>query len=200
MNELGANTFQELPESALENLGDDDVSTKPAAVLVPFIVEGDEAKSVIVMTRTTSVSHHKGQVSFPGGMVENQDASAIDTALRETYEEIGLGREHFTVLGVSESVSTRTKTGFITPVVATCTRDALNDIVLSTEEVQSLHIIDLEKLVQPDVYTSEIWDFGELSATIHMYFAIDDQGNNVFIWGATAHMLTDLLTSISALS
>lgn len=184
----------DLPDSAIEDLGDNDSALRPAAVLVPFIVdENGNVDAVIVMTRTMTVSRHKGQVSFPGGMVEVGDKDLITTALRETQEEIGISPESFQIIGIRNTVSTRANTGQITPVVATTTRQALDQIQSNSDEVDQLHIIPITSLLQPDAYMCEVWDFGEMSPTIHMYFTHDNNNLPVFIWGATAHMLTEIL-------
>src|SRR5262245_31087659 len=68
------------------------------AVLVPlYIVDG--TPHVILTQRTSRVEHHQGQVSFPGGMCEPADPDHIATALRESFEEIGLAADHVEVLG-----------------------------------------------------------------------------------------------------
>ncbi len=184
----------ELPEAAVEDLGDNDVATQPSAVLVPFIV-GDKGNidSVIVMTRTMTVSHHKGQVSFPGGMVEKSDSDIVETALRETHEETGIDPESFHVLGTRSPAHTRTGRGQITPVIATCPPSVLEQFSPNASEVDTLHVVSVQSLLAPDAYMSEIWDFPTMSVTIHMYFVHDENDQPVFIWGATAHMLTDIL-------
>lgn len=183
-----------LPEEAIEDLGDNDKVERPSAVLVPFI-EGDKGdlESVIVMTRTNTVSRHKGQVSFPGGMVEKSDADVVDTALRETFEEIGVSPESFEVLGTRSPAHTRTGRGLITPVIATCRPSVKEQFSINADEVDILHVVPLESLLAPDAYMSEIWDFPTMSVTIHNYFVHDENGTPVFIWGATAHILTDIL-------
>jgi 8-oxo-dGTP pyrophosphatase MutT (NUDIX family) len=189
----------EIPEAALEELGDNDLVTKPAAVLVPFVVNSSGViDSVIVMTRTMDVSHHKGQVSFPGGMVEPGDKNVVHTALRETHEEIGVSPEKFRILGTLTDVTTRSRSGLITPVVALCDEASLDAIAINDAEVETLHRISLEPLLAPDHYANEIWDFGSMSATIHMFFARDTDQRDVFIWGATAHILTDALHCLKA--
>lgn len=80
---------KELPSSLIENL-EDEFTSRPAAVLVPFIVSGDKIDSLIVMTRTMEVSHHKGQVSFPGGMTELGDKDSAATALRKPTKKLEL--------------------------------------------------------------------------------------------------------------
>ena len=92
---------------------------RPAAVLVPIVLREPEP-TVLLTRRTDHLHHHPGQVSFPGGRVEDQDASPIDTALRETEEEISLRRTHVELLGCLPQY--QTGTGFdITPVVGLVT-------------------------------------------------------------------------------
>src|SRR5690606_16853704 len=96
----------ELPAAALT----------PAAVLFP-IVWREEGHTVLLTQRTAHLKDHPGQISFPGGRVEAEDGSPLETALRETEEEIGLARDHVSVLGYLPEY--RTGTGFrVTPVVA----------------------------------------------------------------------------------
>jgi hypothetical protein len=71
---------------------------RPAAVLVPLI-DRPEGISVLLTQRTPHLSAHAGQISFPGGRIEGSDADAIEAALRETEEEIGLRREYVRVIG-----------------------------------------------------------------------------------------------------
>ena len=86
-----------------------------AAVLVPLVLR-DEL-TVLLTQRTDHLSDHPGQISFPGGRTEPEDADATATALREAQEEIGLGAAHVDVLGALPIYTTGT--GFIvTPVVA----------------------------------------------------------------------------------
>ena len=87
----------------------------PAAVLVPIVDRGSEL-TVILTRRTDDLPDHAGQISFPGGRQEPGDGGPEGAALRETEEEIGLGRAHVTLLGrLDEYV---TGTGFsVIPVV-----------------------------------------------------------------------------------
>lgn len=197
LNEISRN---ELSEVELENLGDNDIATKPAAVLVPLItnVAGDEIDSIILMTRTMTVSHHKGQVSFPGGMVEVSDEDVVQAALRETQEETGISPESFEIMGTRSPTHTRSRNGIITPVLATCDVSVVSQFDPSSGEVDTLHVVPVAGLLAPDSYVSELWDFPTMSATIHMYFVRDTNGLPVFIWGATAHILTDVLHCLNS--
>src|ERR1700757_4336874 len=88
---------------------------RPAAVLVP-LVDRMDGMSVLLTQRTAHLSAHAGQIAFPGGRLEPEDPDAAAAALRETEEEIGLPREHVTLIGRLDTYVTGT--GFeITPVV-----------------------------------------------------------------------------------
>ena len=87
-----------------------------ASVLVPLILRDDEL-TVLLTQRTDHLADHPGQISFPGGRAEPEDADPTATALREAQEEIGLDAVHVDVLGTLPIYTTGT--GFIvTPVVA----------------------------------------------------------------------------------
>ena len=88
---------------------------RPAAVLVPLYAKAGEV-FLVLQVRTYNVDQHKGQISFPGGMRDPQDRDAVDTALRESCEEIGLRPQDVQVVGLLDD--SLTITGFrITPVV-----------------------------------------------------------------------------------
>ena len=80
---------------------------RPAAVLVPLI-DRAEGMSVLLTQRTPHLSAHAGQISFPGGRIEESDADATAAALRETEEEVGLTRDHVTVIGRLDTYVTGT--------------------------------------------------------------------------------------------
>ncbi|MCR9221972.1 MAG: CoA pyrophosphatase [Alphaproteobacteria bacterium] len=87
----------------------------PAAVLVPIVLHAG-APAVLLTQRTDHLRDHAGQVSFPGGRIDPGDADAVDAALRETEEEVGVSRDRVEVIGRLDPYITRT--GFsVTPVV-----------------------------------------------------------------------------------
>ena len=71
---------------------------KPAAVLVPLI-ERDSGLTVLLTERASALTHHAGQISFPGGRIDARDVDVLSAALRETEEEIGLSRRHIELAG-----------------------------------------------------------------------------------------------------
>lgn len=156
---------------------------KRAAVLVP-IVEHADAYTVLLTQRTDHLKHHAGQVSFPGGRVEAHDTDAVDTALRETEEEIGLGRDRVEIAGYLDAYETGT--GFhITPVVG-FVRPGFS-LELDEFEVAEAFEVPLEFLFNPANHQrhSRMYKGEE-----RRYFAMPYK--DFYIWGATAGMLMNL--------
>ncbi|MGP4690407.1 NUDIX hydrolase [Agrobacterium cavarae] len=79
-------------------LSGEGIRLKDAAVLVPVIDDGDDAR-VIFTQRTKTLRNHSGQISFPGGGIDAQDRSPEEAALRETEEEIGMSRRFIETVG-----------------------------------------------------------------------------------------------------
>jgi 8-oxo-dGTP pyrophosphatase MutT (NUDIX family) len=159
-----------------------------AAVLVP-VVRRPQALQVLLTQRTSHLADHAGQISFPGGRVEEHDASREETALRETEEEIGLARERIAILGrlpVYEIPS-----GFrITPVVAWV--EPPFDLKLDAFEVESAFEAPLAHFIDPDRYQRREYRF---RGRHRHYMAIPYEGR--YIWGATAGMLYSLARMVS---
>ena len=159
-----------------------------AAVLVP-IVRRPGALQVLLTQRTSHLADHAGQISFPGGRVEAQDASREETALRETEEEIGLKRDRITIVGrlpVYEIPS-----GFrITPVVGWV--EPPFELALDAFEVASAFEAPLAHFIDADRYQRREYRF---RGRHRHYMAIPFEGR--YIWGATAGMLYSLARMVS---
>ena len=85
-----------------------DPSLTPAAVLV-LLYAKDGDYCVLLNKRSEQVEHHKGEISFPGGARDPEDRDSLETALRETEEEMGIQRSDVTVLGELDEVATRSR-------------------------------------------------------------------------------------------
>ena len=93
----------------------EDAEAAPAAVLI-LIYDRDGEPRILFTQRTQEVEHHKGQISFPGGACDEEDADLLTTALRETFEEIGVRPQDVEVLGQLDDLIT--SSGFrVTPYV-----------------------------------------------------------------------------------
>ncbi len=165
-----------------------DGSVRPAAVLVPVVDRGD-AFNLILTRRRDDLRHHAGQISFPGGAREAGDDDAVDTALRETHEEIGVHRDHVRVLGPIETY--RTVSGFeVTPIVGVVASEA--GFTPQAEEVAEIFEVPLDYVLNSDNHRSVSGFFRGRDRT---YYEI------VFgewrIWGATAGMIVNLSRRVS---
>lgn len=158
-----------------------------AAVLVP-LVSREGRLHVLFTQRTAHLDDHAGQISFPGGRVEEGDASREETALRETEEEIGIGRGAVTLLGRLPDYAI--PSGFrIVPVVGWI--DAPFELVLDPFEVQSVFEAPLAHFLDSANYQRREYHF---RGRHRHYMAIPYEGR--YIWGATAGMLYALCRTL----
>lgn len=154
-----------------------------AAVLVP-LVRHAESIHVLLTQRTAHLEDHAGQISFPGGRVESSDASREETALRETEEEIGLGRARVELLGRLPDYEI--PSGFrITPVVGWI--EPPIEIKPDPFEVEAVFEAPLEYFLDANNYQRREYYF---RGRHRHYMAIPFEGR--YIWGATAGMFYSL--------
>ena len=95
-----------LAERAVERV--DGAELTPAAVMV-LLYPKDGEYCILLNKRSEQVEHHKGEISFPGGARDPEDRDSLETALRETEEEMGIKRDDITVLGEMDEVATRSQ-------------------------------------------------------------------------------------------
>ena len=156
---------------------------RPAAVLVP-LVDRAEGMSVLLTQRTAHLSAHAGQIAFPGGRLEPEDPDEVAAALRETEEEIGLPREHVTLVGRLDTYITGT--GFeITPVVGIVSTPFT--LTVDPFEVADVFEVPLAFVLDPSNHRRTERVFEERR---RVFFVLQYQDRN--IWGATAGMLVNL--------
>jgi 8-oxo-dGTP pyrophosphatase MutT (NUDIX family) len=156
---------------------------RPAAVLVPLI-DRPEGMSILLTRRTPHLSAHAGQIAFPGGRIEPEDADAVAAALRETEEEIGLPRDHVSVIGRLDTYVTGT--GFeITPVVGIVRVPF--PLSLDPFEVAEAFEVPLAFVLDRNNHQRFERPFAERR---RVFFVLPFEGRN--IWGATAGMLVNL--------
>ncbi len=154
-----------------------------AAVLVPLVNRLDGVR-VLFTQRTAHLDAHAGQVCFPGGRAEPDDASREETAFRETEEEIGLARGVIATLG--NLPDHEMPSGFrITPVVGWI--EPPFSLKLDPFEVAGIFEAPLDHFLEEANYQRREYDF---RGRHRHYLAIPFEGR--YIWGATAGMLYSL--------
>jgi 8-oxo-dGTP pyrophosphatase MutT (NUDIX family) len=154
----------------------------PAAVLIAV---SDEARPQLILTRRPmTMTRHPGQIAFPGGRVDDGDADAIATALREAEEEVALAPELVEVLGIMAPYATGT--GFvITPVVGLVPPDVA--LVPHEREVAEVFRVPFDHVIDP---ANQQRRTGEWQGRRRDFYVI--QAGNREIWGATAGILVNL--------
>ena len=157
---------------------------RPSAVLV-VLADGAHGAEVLLTRRSQRLSNHRGEVSFPGGRLDEGETYE-QAALREAHEEVGLSPAHVIVHGRLQPIATLVSKSWIVPVLATAAeRHALTP---HAHEVDRAFWHPLVDLTAPGTYREERW-VRESTEWRVAFFDTDDET----IWGATARMLHQLL-------
>ena len=157
------------------------VNSAILALIVPF----ENELALPLIKRVNRGKYHGGQIAFPGGKMEKEDADALQTALRECHEEIGVPEEKVSILGVLSDIYIPLSNFNITPIVGTALQ--LPDFILSQDEVEKVILVKLRDL------------FDDRNKTTHSFVRHDHKiiapgykiGEN-FIWGAAAMIIAEL--------
>jgi 8-oxo-dGTP pyrophosphatase MutT (NUDIX family) len=163
-----------------------DKKFKPAAVLVPLFSDGNELQ-ILLTRRSEKVFHHQGQISFPGGQPHKEDPDLLHTALRESWEEIGLKPEDVQIVGELDDTPTITSGFMITPFVGVIPYPY--SFNLNLLETTGVFNIPISTLMENSAYREEAVDSNGVVQQAYLF-----QGNT--IWGATARIIKQLLDMI----
>src|SRR6476620_9138174 len=158
---------------------------REAAVLVAmFDVDGEA--NVLLTKRPETMPSHQGELAFPGGKREPDDADLTTAALREAHEEVGLDPRTVEVVAELDRIGTVASAFTITPFVGLLA--AVPELRPDPHEVVAAFAVPVSELLHPDAYREETWDL--FGAPRPMAF-FELPGETV--WGATARILTRLL-------
>ena len=162
---------------------------KPAGVLIP-IVRHDDALSLLLTRRALHLRHHPGQISFPGGRMEDHDDSAAAAALRETHEEIGIPAQEVEIVG--QLPEYRTISGYtMQPVIGMLNPNL--PLALDTNEVEEAFEVPLSYALDRQ---NHFIHWVERGSYRHPIYFIPFK--ETYIWGATAALIRTLSNHIMA--
>ena len=166
----------------MKNGRDDD---RLAAILVPLIWR-DSDWQILMTKRAAHLSHHAGQISFPGGALDASDKGLIDTALREAHEEISLAPPSVRVMG--SLLPVRSPAGFIVqPIVGIIGGDIFNELQPDPAEVDSVFTLPLAHIGKPDNFSLVP---RQTNGRDNSYWVVSHPEH--YIWGLSARVLNDL--------
>jgi 8-oxo-dGTP pyrophosphatase MutT (NUDIX family) len=160
-----------------------------AAVLVPLFQKDGDCH-LLFTKRSEEVKYHKGEISFPGGVVDEEDRELINTALREAHEEIGLKEGDVQIIGLLDDIVTITEF-IVTPIVGFFPYPY--PFKISEGEIAELIEVPLAFLLSEDCFGEREILRGGRNEVVYSY-----QYGKHIIWGATARILKQFLDLISS--
>jgi len=183
----------------VERIEADFSGVRPSAVLVVLADDDAGDAGVLLTRRSTALRNHSGEMSFPGGRIDG-DETAVDAALREAHEEVGLDPSTVEVVGELNHLATVVSKSHIVPVVGRVPSQV--DLVPASSEVERVMWVPLAEFVRTDTYRAERWavpwpapgDARGSSERVLYFFELDDET----VWGATAFIIRDLFSRLGA--
>ncbi len=168
---------------------------EPSAVLVP-IYPTPTGPELLFTRRAWTLRSHPGQLSFPGGRRDPGDADLVETAVRETEEEIGLPRSAITIIGELERLTTVTSPANIVPILGLL-EERPTALTLARDEVDAVVFIQLAELLDPTIYREEIWfrqigDDAGFQGLPVTFFELEGDT----LWGVTARIVRTILEGL----
>jgi 8-oxo-dGTP pyrophosphatase MutT (NUDIX family) len=159
-----------------------------AAVLIPLFCRDNEYH-ILFTRRSQNVMHHKGQISFPGGKPHPSDSSPQETAIRESWEEIGVNPADIEIIGELDDTATHASHFSITPFVGLIPYPY--KFTINPAEIDEIFDVPLLALMnKANVIEKQVIEDGE-PTTVYFY-----EYQHWVIWGATARILKQLLDLI----
>ena len=169
-------------------------SLKKAAVLVPLVRSNDEWHLLFIVRASNPNDRHSGQVAFPGGRHDSNDATLEQTALRETAEEIGVHTEHIQVIGSLPAYVTVSDYA-VTPIVAIM--DWPLTLTLEPAEVASTLTLPVQWLKKRENFTLRARSTQDKLTNERHPVIVYQENQGVVLWGATARITLNCLKAFA---
>ncbi|WP_051361758.1 CoA pyrophosphatase [Solimonas soli] len=158
-------------------------SLRPAAVLIPVIRRGAEL-AVLLTVRSANLRSHSGQIAFPGGARDAGDVTAVDNALREAQEEVGIDPHRVEVLGYLDDYPTLSRF-LVTPVVGLI--DGAPELRVDDNEVAEVFEVPFAHIARRENFERKLLSRDGINVPFY-----ELNWRQYRVWGATAGMLWDL--------
>lgn len=173
------------PGRRLKTIAEEASQVRLSSVLLLLFQENGKLYTCLTR-RPSTMTHHPGQISFPGGKVEKEDLTAEMTALREANEEVGIMQDEVEILGKLSDLYVEVSRFSIHPFIAWANRKP--NFVVNTSEVEELILFPVSDFVSNEIISeTEIETVtGRLNVKYYPF-------NGEFIWGATAMILSELI-------
>ena len=172
-----------------------DDSFTSSAVLFSIIPYKNRPFDLILIHRTDRGTRHRGEISFPGGKFESQiDKTLLETALRETEEEIGVPRDNIELIGCLDDFPTMTRY-IITPFIATIHKD--QKLIKEEKEVRRILKVPIDFFIKRENFREQAVDIGGNRFPIFYFNYTDSVSREKYtIWGATAYMISTFIETV----
>lgn len=184
---LGVKAHQKMlpPGRRLKTHENERSQVKPSGVLLLLFPENGNIY-LCMIKRPSTMTHHPGQISFPGGKVEKEDLSAEMAALREAHEEVGIDPAYVKIVGKLSELYVEVSRFLIYPFIAWT--DKRPDFIVNKSEVDELILLPINDLVANETIMET--DMETITGRLRVkYYPFNSQ----IIWGATAMILSELI-------
>jgi 8-oxo-dGTP pyrophosphatase MutT (NUDIX family) len=173
------------PSKRLENYNPNPEFARKGGVLL-FLYDFDNEPYIALIKRAKDGGAHSGQIAFPGGKHEKHDKSLIETALRETEEEIGININKLEILGTLTNLYIPVSNYNVYPTVGFCNSEP--NFNINKTEVEKMILLPLREFFNPENLKSGILIVKEQEIQTPFY-----EINNQIVWGATAMIISEFL-------
>jgi len=162
---------------------------KKSSVLALFYPDSDKVMLVFIQ-RPLYEGVHSGQIAFPGGQFESSDINTMQTALRETYEEIGIPPENITIIGALSQLYIPPSNFLVNPFVGYLDKKPV--FFPDPNEVHEVFALNIHELMKDDCFQNRIVSDKNYTVEVPCYYL-----NKHLIWGATSMILSELIEVIN---
>jgi 8-oxo-dGTP pyrophosphatase MutT (NUDIX family) len=178
--------YKLLPPGRRLNTYDNELSSIKMSSVLLLVFPDDDQLFICLTKRPSTMKHHPGQISFPGGKVEKEDTSAVITALREAREEVGIDPATIEILGKLSDLYVEVSRFSIQPFLAWA--DKRPEFLIDSGEVEELILFPLGDFIANETILET--ELQTVTGSLRIkYYPFNDH----YIWGATAMILSELI-------